>query len=153
MKFAYGVLASKAIINQKTEQLSVIDIIDQIQVDNLPVAMPSVSLVAFWIRGDGEEGDVELVVRMKRDPELPQELVQATNYVSPQFVQIVPAVATSARAILEANAILIAHEGINKFVFEQKVNNRWQDAGHISVNVQLNAGPMSVATSPASVPN
>ncbi len=151
MKFAYGVLAAKSIINQRTEQLSIIDIIDQVQVDSLPAAVPGVSIVTFWAREDDEDGAVELKIRMKRDPELPPELIETTGYVGPEFEQLVPAEAMTARTILEASAVLVATEGINKFVFEQEINGQWQNAGTVRINVQVGVNPSEIARSPASV--
>lgn len=151
MNFAYGVVCSKAIINQRTEQLSIIDIIDQVQVENLPTMLPNVAIVTFWTRDRGTEGSELLKVRMRREPELSTDLVESTGYTQPEFEQPIPSSSLTARMVLDVNAIFLTNDGVNKFIFEINDGNEWTDAGSVMLNVQVGTAPSDITRSPASV--
>lgn len=146
--FEFGVICSSAIIDSRTEQVSIINMIDSVQVDAFPAIVPNVTIALFWKRSDNTSNeDLTFQFRMRREPDL-TGVIPEINTI--EYEQPIPSGKTKARTIMNIAGIFVNNEGTNKFIFETKNDDNWTHAGVIDLSVSLNPSPESTITSPAS---
>jgi len=146
IKYNYGVLSSSVIIDQRTGQLSLINIIDQVTVESLPTGIPNVSFATFWSRTENIDKDETYTGRLARSPEVSSEI---RDLDKPEFDIRFDKGSKEARVILGFGGILISNEGENFFNFEIKDRDQWTHSGGIKLEVNKAPDPSSVSESPA----
>lgn len=139
-------LSSDAIIDQRTGQLSLINIIDQVTVDQLPAGVQNISFTTFWTRSDATDEELTVVGRLAREPEIPNEI---RGLDKPEFEIKFLKGTRDARLILTFGGIILNDAGDNHFIFEIKENEDWIEAGRIRLNVVHAPDPSNINRSPA----
>jgi hypothetical protein len=149
VNFEFGVICNSAIIDSRTEQVSIIGMIDSVQVESFPTIMPNTTIALFWKRSDSiSNDDISFEFRMRRDPDL-TGVIPGIGSVG--YEQSIPSGKTKTRTILNIAGIFVNNEGINKFIFEIKDREEWIQAGIIELLVSLNPTPENTTSSPAGV--
>lgn len=138
MNYDFGTICESAIIDQKTNHLSLIQIVEGFNIPKLPGIMPRIYLVSSWSKlhdskkSESSKARVSLV-----DPEQ-QENNKIPNF---EFDVVIPADKKRLRTILEISGLHLEKAGEHKFLVERKVNKTWEELGSISFDVTQNLGP------------
>lgn len=144
--YEFGLICMNSIIDQKTAQLSIINIIDRISLETLPGVIQNVSIVTFWKRKGSIENPLTFKFRMVRNPEIPKDIA---DLEIPELEYTIPEKVKDARFVLQIGGLFIANAGNNKFIFEIRENNKWKSAGTINLDVMVGSSPLETTSSPA----
>lgn len=121
-KFTQGILCTRAIIDQETNSISYIDVIENIVAHQFPAILHQATLSLQWNREqEGEE------LRFRISIDWPGN---ADNKVIEPEVQVLES--NRHRFNLMLNGIKFEHAGELKFLVEQLVKNKWKTVYKLS---------------------
>lgn len=121
-KLVRGVLCTRVIIDQETNSISYIDVIEHIAVPKFPVILHQAVLSLQWSR---EKEDEELVLRIEID--WPGITIDKAIEPDKQILN-----KQSHRFNLALNGIKIENTGNLSFLVKQLVNGKWKTAYKLS---------------------
>ncbi len=101
--------AENVIVDKRTEQVSCINVLREVRNTRYPAMLPSVALLSFWVKEDGDDDEVtlELVLRQGGQESAPEKIPVRFNGRE------------KSHAVLNVDGLIIAEPGDLDFVFKQ----------------------------------
>jgi len=134
MKLVLATLSESASVDVQSNQLSVFNMIENIQVNGtLPVQYPRMTLVNLWERDDtsavSTEERISCRVKIKS--------ADTTAPIGEEFEVVMQEGQPRVRVIINLIGVPINSVGVNEVIFETKRGNSWHEAGSVSILVAL----------------
>lgn len=127
-KLRFSLLCMAASVDYRSKSLSVMNVLDAIQVDVLPTIVQSLEHVSVW---DRDEENEEIALRVKVfDPE--------NKVILPPHEATLKSEKSTHRYLLSYSGFLIQKEGDYRFVsYLRSSSNRWRRTGETSLRIRL----------------
>jgi len=128
----WSMFCEKAIVDKQSNEISLIGIIEQFQVSQLPIVIPHYYyVISLWEKNSSLENQEEIFRhRVKFNPE-PEEISKKEM----EFETIIPGDKIRMRTINGIRGIPIKEEGDLYLIIEQYLNDSWEEVHKIRVRV------------------
>lgn len=130
-EFQSIILSENAVVDTETKQLTLVNIIEEINVPSVPILYPVLRAVTVWTRSNGA-GDEELEFRLKiKYPS--GAFLDGTNF---NFSGTLPEGKRRLRAIAVMQGIPLRELGDTLFIVELKNGTSWREVGKYSIEIK-----------------
>lgn len=137
MKLEYIVLCESAIINQQTQQVSLINIVEGLEVNGIPAMAGNLTLVASWTRTDDKKHEISSRFRIIGKPEPSMEEGAAKPL---DFTISVPEGKKRARVLISLSQVVIDSPKEKRIILQQEKESSWKAIGEIVIPITLPEG-------------
>jgi len=144
ISYRYGLICENAIIDQQTNQLSILNVYDDFGYQGeLPITVPSLTIVTGWSIEPDEVGQgrkTSVRFRFENGSE------SVNNIFANEYELVFEGQKRHMRLLYQLRGFPLESEGMHTFLIETKDGEEWQDAGKISFLVNKQLDPENVTT-------
>ncbi|MFH1652852.1 MAG: hypothetical protein ABIE74_02240 [Pseudomonadota bacterium] len=128
IKHGWSVICERTIIDNTTNNVSLINCIEQVTCSTLPVVLPQFSLCSYFYNS-AEKSSNKLTIRMKlKNPDGSDNILAK----APLSIDMKK---TRQRIKMELSGIMLKQAGIYYFSIEQKNNNSWKTIAELPLEL------------------
>ena len=145
VNFDFGLICETAIIDQQTNHLSVIKVIEGFNFLAFPANLPRLYMITAWSRDKASSDEQEVVARLRF---IEPNHKDGDKIFTSNFDVILPKGKRRLRAIIEISGLPVNSAGEYELCVEVKTKNTWNRVGGVYFDVSNSPMPEKVAGLP-----